>query len=372
MIWSTPAVQDTTIFESGSNKFRNAGMDQVLELKKHGDYTAGSLTESRILIKFDLSTLNSVLSENNITLNDISASLKLYTVQEFELPQIYTLEAKAIAAPWIGGTGLNTLPARRTNSSSITDGATWITTAGIGTTLWSSISSSGTATEYNQNSGGGVWHTASIASQSFSFKSNDCIDFNVTNIVKNWQNSVYNNNGLEVSFKHNEITASNYPETLIQIYSSDTHTVYEPHLYINWTGSITYNTGSLSELIYEDEPIMYVRSFRGEYTKDTKVRILIGTRPKYPKPTFTQNSIFTIQKALPKESYYQIKDAHNNNIIIPYSNSTKINTNTSGSYFEFYTTMLYPERFYKFEVKAIFNGITEFFNANEFTFKITK
>ena len=117
---------------------------------------------------------------------------------------------------------------------------------------------------------------------------------------------------------------------------------------------------------------MYVRSFRGEYLTNTKARILIGTRPKYPRPAFTQNSTFAVQKALPKESYYQIKDAHNNNIIIPYNNATKINTNPSGSYFDFYTTMLYPERYYKFEVKAIFDGITEYFNANEFIFKITK
>jgi hypothetical protein len=370
MIWSTPALQDTTIFES--DPYRNAGMDQVLELQKLGDTTTDDLTESRILIKFDLSTLNSVLTENNITINDVSASLKLYTVQEFELPQTYTLEAKALAAPWLGGTGLNTLPSGTQNSASITDGATWISTSGISSTEWSSINTSGTAIKYNQVSGGGAWHTASIASQSFSFKSNDYIDFNVSNIVKNWQNNVYSNNGFQVSFKHNEITASNYPQTLIQLYSSDTHTVYEPHLYISWTGSITYNTGSITALAYEDEPIIYVRSFRGEYTKDTKARILIGTRPKYPRPTFTQNSIFAVQKALPKESYYQIKDAHNNNIIIPYSNSTKINTNTSGSYFDFYTTMLYPERFYKFEVKAIFDGITEYFNANEFTFKIIK
>jgi hypothetical protein len=57
---------------------------------------------------------------------------------------------------------------------------------------------------------------------------------------------------------------------------------------------------------------------------------------------------------LPINSYYQIKDAHNDQIIIPYSESTKLNTNTSGSYFDFYTTMMYPERYYKFEIQANF------------------
>jgi len=370
MIWSTPALQDATIYES--DPYRNTGLDQTLELKKEGDISTSNLTESRILIKFDLAELNSVLAENNISINDISASLKLYTIQESELPQTYTIEAKALASDWRNGTGLYQLPAGIQGNESLADGVTWNSVAGYNSTTWNSINISGSTKQYNTTAGGAVWYTASIASQSFSFKSNDYIDLNVTNIVKNWQNNVYTNNGLAVSFKNSEISSSNYPLTSIQIYSSDTHTVYEPQLYISWTGSITYNTGSVTPLVYEDEPIMYVRSFRGEYTKDTKARILIGTRPKYPRPAFTQNSTFAVQKALPKESYYQIKDAHNNNIIIPYSNSTKLNTNTSGSYFDFYTTMLYPERFYKFEIKAMFNGITEYFSANEFIFKITK
>ena len=370
MIWSTPALQDATIYES--DPYRNTGLDQMLELKKEGDASTSNLTESRILIKFDLDQLNSVLNENNISINDISANLKLYTVQESELPQTYTIEAKALAADWRNGTGLYALPAGIQSNELSADGVTWNSINGYQSTTWDSINISGSANEYNATPGGTVWHTSSIASQSFSFKSNDYINLDVSSIVKNWQNNVYENNGLVVSFKHSEITASNYPLTSIQLYSSDTHTVYEPQLYISWTGSITYNTGSVSPLTYEDEPIMYVRSFRGEYTKDIKARILIGTRPKYPRPAFTQNSTFAVQKALPKESYYQIKDAHNNNIIIPYSNSTKLNTNTSGSYFDFYTTMLYPERFYRFEIKALFDGITEYFSANEFIFKITK
>lgn len=370
MIWSTPAAKDTTIYES--DPYRNAGLDQILDLLKEGDTSSSNLTESRILIKFNLDSLNSVLTENNVSINDISASLKLYTVQESELPQTYTIEAKALASDWKNGTGLYQLPVGIQSSELLADGATWNSIAGYESTTWESLNINGTAKENTTNPGGAVWYTASIASQSFSFKSNDYIDLNVTNIVKNWQNNVYENNGLIVSFKHSEITASNYPLTSIQIYSSDTHTVYEPQLYINWTGSITYNTGSNSLLTFEDEPIMYVRSFKGEYIKDTKARILIGTRPKYPRPNFAQNSAFTLQKALPKESYYQIKDAHNNNILIPYSNSTKINTNASGSYFDFYTTMLYPERFYKFEIKTIFNDITEYFSADEFIFKIIK
>ena len=84
------------------------------------------------------------------------------------------------------------------------------------------------------------------------------------------------------------------------------------------------------------------------------------------------SSSFSFSKALPKESYYQIKDAHNDEIIIPYSEFTKINTNISGSFFNFYSTMMYPERYYKFEIKSVFDGITEYFQSNSYLFKIVK
>jgi hypothetical protein len=368
MIWSIPALQDTTIYEK--DPYRNAGLDQILELRKEGDSTTSDLTESRILMKFDISDLPTILSQNGISINDISASLKLYTAQEYELPATYTIEAKALSNSWTNGSGYHYFPAGIQNESSTTDGATWISTQGTGSVQWTATS--GTAIQYNKTAGGGAWFTASIASQSFNYKTQDTINLDITTIVKNWANNVYDNNGVVISYKNSTLTGSNIPLTNIQIHSSDTHTVYEPHLYISWTGSLTYNTGSLTQMTYEDDPIVYVRSFNAEFIKDKKNRILIASRPKYPRPAFTQNSTFAGIKALPRDSYYQIKDAHNDQIIIPYSEATKLNTNSSGSYFDFYTTMMYPERYYKFEIQANFTDFTEYFSSNEFIFKIVK
>jgi hypothetical protein len=368
MIWSIPALQDTTIYEK--DPYRNAGLDQILELRKEGDSTTSDLTESRILMKFDITELPTILSQNGISINDISASLKLYTAQEYELPATYTIEAKALSNSWTNGSGYHYFPAGIQNQLSLTDGATWITTQGTGSAQWTT--GSGTAIQYNETAGGGAWFTASIASQSFNYKTQDTINLDVTTLVKNWVNNVYDNNGVVISYKNSTLTGSNTPLTNIQFHSSDTHTVYEPHLYISWTGSLTYNTGSLTQMTYEDDPIVYVRSFNAEFIKDKKNRILIAARPKYPRPAFTQNSTFAGIKALPRNSYYQIKDAHNDQIIIPYSEATKLNTNSSGSYFDFYTTMMYPERYYKFEIQANFTDFTEYFSSNEFIFKIVK
>lgn len=374
MIWSTPILKDATIYES--DPYRNTGLDQVIELRKDGDSSTGDLTESRILMQPDLSSLSTILSENNISINDISASLILYAVQTSELPTNYTVEAKALFASWSNGSGYTTLPATNQNNIIPTDGATWFSTAGSGSITWSGSWNSNPAATmlYNSGStiGGGVWYTASVASQSFSFKSSDTINIDVTDIVKKWYNSTFLNNGFLLTFKHNEIQAANYPNTILQFYSSETHTVYEPQLYISWTGSITYNTGSMSVLTYEDNPVIYTRVFKGEYNKDIKIRILLGARPRYPRPSFAQNTEFATQKALPSNSYYQVKDAHNDKIIIPYSNFTRINTNSNGAYFDIYTTMLYPERYYKFEIKAVFDDITEYYSSNEYVFKIVR
>jgi hypothetical protein len=368
MIWSISALQDTTIYES--DLYRNTGLDQILEIGKSGTSAGGDLAESRALIKFDISTLSNILTDNSISLNNISASLKLYTVQESELPQTYTIEAKALAASWSNGVGYfsNTIESAVT----ATAGATWLSTQGSGSSLWASSLTTGTDMDHNTTQGGGVWYTSSIASQSFSFKTMDTVNIDVTNIVKAWQTGSLTNNGFIVSLNNTAVQSANFPNTNIQFYSSETHTVFEPQLYISWTGSFSYNTGSLSVIKYEDNPIIYTRNFKSEYPKDAKVRILVASRPKYPRPTFAQNSDFITIKALPTTTYYQILDAHNDQIIIPYGEATKISTNTSGSYFDFYTTMMYPERYYKFEIKSVIDGVTEYFNSNDFTFKITK
>ena len=373
MIWSTPALKNTTIYEA--YPYNNTGLDQIIELRKEGDTTTNDLAESRILVEFDLSRLSAVLSENNINVNSISASLKLYSVQEIEVPKSYTIEARALAASWENGSGGPVSFGAESTNTSVVDGATWLTVGGLGTTTWSSSYAAATASkqiQYNDTSsiGGGVWYTASIASQSFNYKTTDTFSVDVTNIVRQWQTGSLPNYGFILAFRNSEIAVDNYPETNIQFYSSNTHTVYEPQLYISWTGSITYNTGSQSVMTYDEEPILFLRTSNKVFRKNSKIRILLGVRPRYPRPAFTQNSVFATTRALPSASYYQIKDAHSEEIIVPFSEATKINTSPSNGYFDFYTTMMYPERYYKFEFKSVLTDANIIFESPDYIFKI--
>lgn len=385
MIYSIPILQDTTIYES--DPYRNTGLDQILELRKEGDISTSNLLESRILIKSDLSSISGILSSNSISINDISASLRLYTVQESNVPRTYTIEVRPIAVDWQNGTGYYSFPqtGHLANQSSTTigysvglvpsydhtDGATWMQTAGTGSTTWSSSLSVSSSMLYNSSSiGGGLWITGSVCSQSFSPRQSSNIDIDITSIVRSWLTGSMTNNGLILSFKNSEISSSNYPNTLIQFYSAETHTVNEPHLYLYWTGSYTYSSGSATVAVRSDSPVIYTKYFPREFQQDKKIRIDIGARPRYPRQSFQQNSVFSIEKALPEETYYQIIDAHSSEIIIPYSQFTKVNTISGSSYFEFYTTMLHCERYYKFELRSNYSGVIEYYNSNDYIFKI--
>jgi hypothetical protein len=367
MIWSVPVLQDTTIYES--DPFRNTGLDNIIEVSKIGEFDDDTLKESRILMKFDLSDLPNVLSANGISINDISASIRLYKSTEGELPRNYTLESKMVYSPWDNGTGYYYFPVGTISNTALSDGATWSNTKGSGSLLWAQNLSGSAVTSYNNVAGGGNWFSSSIITSSFSpGLARQDLDLNVTAFVKSWHIGTNVNNGLLISLKQSEITGSNSANTYIRFHASETETVYEPHLYISWASS-SYNTGSLTLINVYDDPVIYTKYFKNEYPIDSKIRFYLGTRSRFPKPNFSQNSEFQLEKALPYNSFYQIIDAHNNQVLIPYSSYTRLNTNSSGSYFDLYTTMMYPERFYRFEIKTEVDNGYVYFNRPEFTFK---
>ena len=103
MIWSTPALQDATIYEN--DPYRNTGLDAIIEIGKYGDASTGNLSESRAVLLFDTDPIGKLLTEHNISITDITASLKLYVSQESELPTQYIIEAAPLMGSWENGTG---------------------------------------------------------------------------------------------------------------------------------------------------------------------------------------------------------------------------------------------------------------------------
>jgi hypothetical protein len=364
MIWSTFPTQDATIYEKTPD--RNTGLDPILELGKTS-VTTSSIYETRFLIKFDTTKVQEMLTNEGLSVGgNYTASLSFTTADISDSPFSYTIEAVAVTGSWLNGSGVK-------DFSKVNDGVTWYSPNGGAITDRWNLTGSGTQKVFNSVSGGGNWNSGAsyYSSQSFNLNSTNELNLNVTNIVNQWLGGV-SNEGFLVKLKNSELVQSTYPDVLLQFYGANTQTVYQPVLTISWPGTQVYDTGSMTVISKSNNPIIYTKYLNGQFIKDTKARIYLGARPMFPRPSFQQNSVFSTEFALPSGSYYQIKDAHNDSIIIPYSNNTKLNIDASGSYFDFYTTMMYPERYYKFEIKSNMNGFVEYFTSNEFIFKITR
>lgn len=358
--------KDSTIYEIAPD--RNSGLDEILELQKYPYITkSGSLSitkyyESRIFLKFKTSELNSFIISNNIDINNCQFLLNLYIAAQSELPFEYIVEARPASGSWTNGTG-------RRYTQQISNGVTWKSLNGSTNSLWSTASVDTGKFWYGVSEGGGNWYDVSYSTASFDYESKEDLQIDVTNQIKNWYNGSMINDGFILKFESSSFSQDSFPNTNISYFGANTKTIYSPQLHILWnTGS--YNSGSLSVMTLKEQPVVYVKNFKAEYKQDQKHRIYLGTRPRYPRPTFTQNNEYAVNKILPKNSYYQILDGHSMSVVVPFSEYTKISGDSEGNYFDFWTSPLYPERWYKFEFKVEYSDSIEYYTSDEYTFKV--
>ena len=392
MIWSILPYKDTTLYELDST--RNTGLDQVNELRLQ--LIDSNYYESRVLMSYDTNKIKSYLTSNNINANDISASLNIRVVQAYELPFKYEIGVRPAAQDWVNGTGYIT-------GNKISNGASWEITNGS-TTIWTGSvtlapSNSGslvyqqtsgslyktgsfdTVINYNTVKGGGSWYieTGNTGSlycyQPFDFKTDQNINVDVSSIVKLWLNDTIPNYGFVIYLnKVDSDTSSSIlfnENTMIQTYGAETDTIYSPTLTVYNLTSQSFSPSS--DIINPTSSIIvYQKNFNGEVKHNAKHKFTLGARLQYPRPAFAQNTVYRNSLNLPSGSYYQIVDSVTNDIMIPYSQYTKIDTIGDSSFIEFYTNMLYPERYYNIEVKADFGNEIHYITSPEFTFKVVR
>jgi hypothetical protein len=356
MIYTLVPKYNATLIESDPK--RNTGADEILQLQKQS--TGSSIYEQRIVLKVDTADISNVISDNSLNANNVEFRLKLFSAQVSELPFNFTVMAHPISSSWQNGSG-------RYFGDLVQDGVSWNTLQGAGSDNWPV--GSGVTTQSYTEPGGGNWFTSIAASQSFSLGSDNTLDIDVSNIIRSYLTGSLTNEGILLRLNFTEISASTYPNTTLQFYSNNTGTVYSPQLQLFWSAS----TSAAGQVItYAESPVPYLINNPGTFKQNSKIRFELAARPRFPRATFSQNSAFSVSKFLPAESYYQILDAHTNEILIPYSKYTKIYSAGFSNYFEFYATMLYPERFYKFEIKSTYSELTQYYSSNDFVFKIEK
>lgn len=225
---------------------------------------------------------------------------------------------------------------------------------------------------FNKTSGGGAWFTSSFSAgthytQSFS-KATENLDIPVTEYVSEWLNGTRANNGFIIK-KSKSDENSNTKFGSIKFFSSDTHTIYPPVLETRWDDS-SFVTGSLDALT-GDDIILYIKNLQKEYKQESKSKIRVFGRERYPTRTFSSSPLKTI-KYLPSTSYYSIVDSQTEQVIIPFdTNYTKISCDSSGNYFNFWFDGLQPERFYKFCFRVDQGNNIRYYDDN-FYFKVVR
>ncbi len=366
MHYFTFAEKDTTLYQASSSL--NAGMDEVLEVRKDVSDTGDSINVSRILIRFDISDISQSISDGTIT--NPSFYLNLYDAKSSNLNTSQSLYAYPISGSWIMGQG-------NSYDNPVTEeGASWNFKDGeTDGTLWDGATSGS----------GGAWHTGSgyEASHSISHKTID-IRMNVTDIVNRWLESSISNDGFIVkrsgSVANSDSNADEGNTTrfgTLSFFSTDTHTKYPPTLETVWDDS-QWSTGSLSPLTSAnlEDMVIYMKGLRPEYKEKSKVKFRLVGRERFPEKTYSTSPSNLTVKYLPSgSSYYSIKDAETLDVIVPYGSGSLLSCDSTGNYFNLWLDGYQPERYYTLEFRVQSgSGVdqtNQFFDEG-FTFKVSQ
>jgi len=370
------ASKDTTLYEESQSL--NSGLDEILEVRKDKNSDGSVIYVSRALIKFDLTYISQSVVDGLIS--NPTYYLNLYDANSQALNVSQKLYAYPVSQSWDMGSG------RQDSNPIIEDGTSWrYRDNGTTQTQWSSV----------YTGSGGTWYSGSDgqysleASQSFNHEPSD-LRMDVTGIVNNWiySGSSYANEGFMLK-RSGSIgnSDSSLPEGdtthygRFVFFSRDTHTIYQPKLEVVWNDS-TWATGSLSALSSDnlDDMVLYMRGLRPEYKEASKVKFRVIGRERYPEKSYSTSGYstgYTTAKYLPSGStYYQIKDAYTEEIIIPFGSGSVVSCDSTGNYFNLWLNGLQSERFYRVEYKVVSGSGTadetvEFYDEKH-TFKVVR
>ena len=301
------ASKDATVYLQQPNQ--NTGLDEILEISKL--YYGNIKDIAHALLKFEVGYLSASLSNTTLKMNE--ATLVLKETKSEEVPLEYTIYANAVSGAWEMGKGT-----RFDNIS--TQGVTWNYREGDSKLDWLENNFNSFISASQNNGGGGTWWTQYEASQSFSYQTAD-IDMNIKSLLKSWMSGSIPNDGIILRHAFNkEVDTQDYGA--IKLFSKETNTIYQPKIRIGWDDQ-SFITGSLIPLVAEDIKVG-VTNLKTEIKVGTTPKIRIFSRELYPVKTFVNSFTYNTSKYLPTTSYYQIKDAQSNDIIIPFSNFSKI------------------------------------------------
>lgn len=382
----------------------NTGSDEIMEILSDYNDKEGAIF-SRILIKFsDEDILSNYDFDNQYLLN-------LKILQSIELEYKSSLEVFPVSQSWEEGRG------RFSDMEYVYPGASWLYRNEERDT-WSANDN----IEYEL--GGGSWFSSMTneleeettdIDLSFSFEKNTSdVTLDITSLIRMWVNNDIENNGLIIKFRDED--KSNLGN--VKFFSRNTNTIYSPFLsvgkldykfdpYVNVNISTNYetrsnsldsgslNSGSLNSessgsldsgsLDIETESLnkisdkitevdgtdlnISIKDIRESYSKSSKEQLRVGVRKLYPVKDFSKRMRYTTNNITKKDLFYSVIDAETEEVLIDFSNYTKISCDSDGHYFNFDFNCLNRGRIYKFSI-LIEDSVTRKKFTDERTFMI--
>jgi len=341
-------VKDASIYEEFSS--RNTGYDEILEVGKsqYGTYAI------RSMLQFDVTAISTSIADGTIS-SGSEFDLMLFIARADDLRIGQTVELYEVSRSWVEGSGyfyqnVNVpYTSSRTSVGGYTenDGTTWVNRQSG--SLWST-----TGSEYY----GSPARSGTVA--------NPIVDitFDVTTFVRDWISGSVTNNGLVLKFPTtDELDDTNVGN--IRFFSRQTHTVYAPLLVSKWN-SQTYATGTMSASLNSNVTVA-PKNLSRKYRATDVVRVDLSVREKYPVKTFdTVFSNWAGTQRLPATSYFSIVDVQSNAVVVPYSDSSRVDCDGTTSYIKFYVGGMYPGRFYKVLIKVVDTDYTQVFDSGQY------
>lgn len=346
--------QDATIYSAYPEM--NTGLDEIIEATTN--FLTGSLQTvgdnpqtSRLLIQFsddDIAYVSSSLIQDN----QWQANLKLFVANTTGIQTDTVVQVNAVSQSWNMGTG------KYLNDPITTNGVSWLYRLYSGSEAWVNT--------------GSDWIATPSASQTFSYKSDLDLNFNVTEIVTKWTGSSpeWSNYGFVVRQSGSQEFVNNINQQItLKYFSVDTHTIYPPYLEFKWLDYTRNTTSSINEISTSD---LYVDLAEnpGVFYSESINRFRINCRPNYPARTFQTSSWYVTNYYLPTASYYAIKDLDTDEYVVDFDTTyTQISADTTSSYFDLHMNGFQPERYYKILVQTTIDGSTKVLD-NNYYFKI--
>jgi len=348
------ASKDATIYLQQPTQ--NTGLDEILEISKV--YYGNLKDVAHTLIKFETTALSASLASGEVTMS--SAELILKECEANEIPIDYVIYANPITQSWDMGIGtrFDDISTDSVTWNHRTTGIDWITNE-----LYITGSVTG-----SYNGKGGVWWTGSATSQSFSYQSAD-INMNVKTMFTSWVSGSLPNEG--IILRHSSVLENDEEDYgQLKFFAKETNTIYQPKVRIGWNDQ-SFVTGSLTQLTSDDIHVTF-KKLKTKYKVGSIPKIGVFGRDKYPLKTYQNTYAYNDVYYLPTSSYYQIKDVITDEVIIPFSDYSKVSCDVSGSYFKLNLTNWETNRSYYVEIKIDRSGVIEYFSDKDLTFTIEK